>query len=295
VIFALVAGLIVTAVVMKVSDRRAKEQMALDFFAAIQRADAATALSFASDPINDASLLTDAVLKKSAEIAPITNVQVKRSTDDTVTLTMDLLEKRQQIQYDVVKRDGQWKMVQAVKTFQVLESDYQGVAPIINGAKPMNPKALTVFPGVYEMTTGSPYLVWMQPQQYFLLGIPSNDPIFGLQMTDEGKDAARTLLMNKLDACVSSKDLEPSGCPFGTKLNAGYALVAGTVRWSLDEPAEWRAGADGPYLTGYLTLELRLRFDYRHDGKKGTYDKSSTIDLQPKADLRTKDITIAWK
>jgi len=289
-VLALVAGFVGTVLL-----RDTKGDMALAYFKAIQEGDAAKAMSYAADPINDTSLLTDAVLKKSAELAPITDVRVKRTSSDTVTLTMDVGGAEEQVQYDVVQREGQWKMVQAVKTFRLSTGDLQGVTPILNGAKPSNPESITIFPGTYQMGTGSPYLRWAQPEQVFLHGIPSHDPIFGLEMTDDAKKAAGTALQELLTKCVASTDLAPADCPFKMTPPSGVTVDKGSVKWAIVGTPTWEPGAAGPLLKATLSYSLRLQFDYKSNGQSGHYDKTNDMTVTAIADMSKDPITFTYE
>ncbi|MGD7708006.1 hypothetical protein [Microlunatus sp. Y2014] len=274
--------------------RDTKGDMVLNYFEALQAANAQEALTYSAEPITDTTLLTDEVLKRSNELGGISQVSIHEESQTWVTVNLKVGNEQQRIQYKVSEGDDGWKLVDAARTYVIPEADLSGVDITVNGAKPSNPASLTLFPGIYEFGTGTPNLAWSEPVQDIMVGIPSLEPTMSVSITDEGKQAAYEGLGKLMAECSKTKELQPENCPFKAQEVPG--LVPDSVQWAVDTNPEsdWRAIVDGPQMSGTYEYTVRLRFQYQTGGQTRQYDQTSRLSTNVIADLTTDPISYAY-
>lgn len=272
--------------------RDTKGDVVIAYLNAIREGKAAAALAHGATPAADSSLLTDEVLRRSAELAPITDVTVAATTSNSVMLSMRVGGQPRQVTYPVVQVDGVWKVVEAARTFKLAADP--GLIPIVNGAAPAHPTLLTLFPGTYEFTTGTPHLQWAIGRQQLLLGNDPQTPDLELEVPDGSVEAARKVVVDDLTTCVGRTEMAPSGCPFKMTPPAGITVTPKSIRWSLSGTPEWVPAPVGATLVGRVSYSLRLQFDYTANGQRGTYDKTTAMQVDVTADLSKDPITIVY-
>jgi hypothetical protein len=271
------------------------------YLEALSRGDAKTALSYGASAPESTDLLTDEVLKKQLDKAAITDIEIlgednppgADQKNTAVRVAAKLGGKRTESKLAMVHVDGGWKLSSAAVNVGTLAGNVD-VSPdrtLLIFGKPIDKSGhFYVFPGYFELTTSTPYLVVNQP------GPTTFDQLNGgmflelkWSMPDSAKpaieDAVRAYLTkcytpgNKPDYCndvVGGRDWEDydvdtisltgpinlSGLKITYDGVLRYAMVMGDLN---DIPITVRRKADGqtvPLLAGvWFTQQVDLTED----------------------------------
>ncbi|MGD7708005.1 hypothetical protein [Microlunatus sp. Y2014] len=290
--FVVLAILAMVGVIVFVINNK-PDEMAEKYFAALAAGNATEALSYSSNDPIDKSLLTDEVLKKSNELGAITDVVVQSSTSRSVTVSMKIGGTVDEVTYGVTKVDGEWKMTDAAFQVRMMTVGTENAPLLVNGVKPGATGQMYLFPGTYEFGTGTKNLAWTEPKKVFTGGMVMT-PMAGMrvEMTDEGKEAARTAIREWLKGCAAKKELEPAGCPFRLKTSSFNGTPdTNTIKWTIvgDPAARWQPQllTDPREVRGLLPYTVRLQFNYTRGAEKQSYDQRVTLSTTVKADMTT--------
>lgn len=229
------------------------------YFQALQDGDAARALSWGTVPDGSHALLTSTVLKTQQRIAPIVDVRigsVDRSGDRAVVhvrygLSFPAGTVAVNAAVDVVERDGDWRLRASAVATQMILASAQNRATVAGGAVPQTDTLL--FPGALPITFDSPYLE-LDPAQD-TVGFASEPQIdVAVELSEQGRAAARTAVGTALKACVSENaDL---ACPLPDD-----RYVPGSLRGTVEASATDRLSITlGPGPDGELTIDGTVPF-----------------------------------
>lgn len=213
------------------------------YFAALQAGDAKKALSYGKEGPASTVLLTDEVLRKQRELAPIKDVKIVSETDGfmgSVHLTVTIGEVSYDENLNLEKVGDEWKLQTAavqLKPYSSYDSDKKNVTIL---GKPLPASGVVyVFPGALDLGSANKNLV---PQQE-KISVGDNKgqaPVDGLSrysvgstfsiafgLSDSAKTSAREQIATKYSACAASKDRYPSGCP-----QSDFSGENGTYTWT---------------------------------------------------------------
>jgi hypothetical protein len=209
------------------------------YLLALASGQAAAALQVSEDQPSERSLLTDAVLKKSLSRAPITDIRVPLVTDQnafSVGATYRLGGNTVTESFSVIKVGDSWKLT---RTFTELDlSDVRlGEAPIRVNGTPVTKGRVNVFPGAYEVASGSPYVSYGSDNQIVLNSPSAYAPTTSLKptLTERGRKAFLRTAQAGLEKCLEERTLSPKGCPFAVEELPGQQIEESSVRWALAE------------------------------------------------------------
>lgn len=272
------------------------DSMVKEYFEALAAGDADKALSYAANEPTDTTLLTDEVLKASNALGAITDVSITSRSEKTVRVSYRIGGQLDSVNYEVVKTDDGWKMREVAFPLGVTGT-VKNVPLEINGARVKDAEDALVFPGTYELSTGSDYLAWSEPKQTVRGGTLQMPLTTTAELTDAGEKAARDAIRDLWDTCMDKKDLKPKGCPFQlAQLNG--TVDKSSIRWSADpHPAKsWviMPLRDATQLEGRTIYGLRLVFDYTNGGNSYHYDRTVTLSLNIYMDLTKEPLVVHW-
>jgi hypothetical protein len=158
-----------------------------------------------------------------------------------------------------------WKLESVVTT--VDRPSYWGTLGVtINGTK-APATGLTLFPGTYELGTGTSMLTFDQtsftvkePDDY-VSGLSTSEPT----LTDAGKKAMIAKAQAWLNECLAVQDVNPKNCGMNTPLPDGAALAPGSLKRTVDgakapfSDATPRVSFDDPTkitMTSYVSVKV---------------------------------------
>lgn len=188
-------------------------KVATSFFAAVASGDASTVASLLADPPSDPSLITDTVLQKSNELAPIENVAAVKADATHALVSFTLGGRPVQLTVEQKYVDKQWLVAGALSKLNLAS---WAIPLKVDGTVPAS-KVPSVLPGTYELTTGNPY-VELDPATRVLTvatadGITSTGAAT-LVLQQSGVDLMMTAARDSLTACLARVELRPDGCPY---------------------------------------------------------------------------------
>lgn len=286
-----------------------------EFLRALSDGDAETALSLVGDEqVNP--LLTDEVLQRSNELAPLSNISVEdadpEGSEATVTATFDLGEERIRRDFSLWKFSDAWEINDAL--FAIPLSELEGFEPLVNGVR-VDGEVASAFPGAYEIEFGLDAFELDQLRDASALPddgvfvVASQDDaesLYSLRpaLTDEAADAFRSLVRASLEQCLASRSLAtPCGLDVSAPLDDGAIPVEGSAQRALtdegdralDELAPETAYGEGARVTTYDYIPVSTHIEADRDGERisGTLYSSGEM-RQPYVDFSDEDPTLTW-
>lgn len=213
------------------------------YFAALAAGDAKKALSYGKEAPASTELLTDEILRKQRDLAPIKDLKIVSETagyTGTVHLTVSIGDVAYDEQLNLEKVGESWKLKTAavqVKPYLSTDSDKQYLTIL---GKPLPASGVAyVFPGALDLGSTNKNLAAQKPKyssrddqgQATVKGLSAYSVgsmvsvAFGL--SDAAKTSARQQIAAKYSACAASKDRWPSGCP-----QSDFSGENGTYTWT---------------------------------------------------------------
>lgn len=209
------------------------------YLAALARGDADAALALVKNKPDDTRFLTDEVLARQLENAPITDVQVQDAGNGAVdvTATFGFETSTERLTLTPPTDDAGWKLDDGAVVVGVIDSP-PSAASLLDGAQlfgkpvPERGKAY-VFPGWIEIGTSNPYLKFTEmfglaPLLNGLTGTGDVNLNAQFAPTEAGRKAALDAVNGRLADCAKERTLQPPNCPQSLTVPG---FVDGTVNW----------------------------------------------------------------
>lgn len=299
----LVMALVAVIVVVVFIVNNKPDDAVKKYFAALAAGNATEALSYAETEPIDKTLLTDEVLRKSNELGAISDVKITRSSKTLVEVSMRVGTTTKTATYRVNSTSKGWKLVDVAWKVPIVTTSSSTAPLIINGVKAENVSSAYVFPGSYELTTGSKNLAWKESKQVFVGGMLSVPASVSLVITEDGKSAAKSAISKLFSECTAGKSFTPKradggNCPFVLRTPKDGADVS-TIRWSIDtDPANtWvpSFSTDPTKVSGPLVYSIKLQYNYTANGQTYTASGTSVLTQTFIADLTTDPVKVTWR
>ncbi len=250
-VIALIAGLIFA---FSGGDSGSPEATVKTYLNALASGDAKKALSVSVTPPSD-KLLTDEILKKQRESAPITDVVVRKPDSSvgyaTVSATYKHGDKNVDEDIRVRKSGSNWKVQNGALSIQ-FSSVSKAPGLSVFGVDVSNDTKIYVFPGPLSWGSSNPNISVADSKKEFPLG-PEDSfyPTLESSLSDKGKQVVNTAIDTYLTNCATSTQAKASTDRPGCGQNTYSSVVPGSVRWT--KPTDLSA--------------LTTRFDYDDSNK----------------------------
>lgn len=300
----LAALLIVVGVVWTIQGNaeardRAIRDTATGYLKAVADADSAAALRLLAQPPASRDLLTDEVLRASAQAAPLTDIVVTglqpRSDSATVAVTYKLGGRDVATDLALVG-DGRtsWRLGSGLGELMITNT--AGLR--VNGAT-IDQTVHPVFPGTY---TATPTLEAIALDGEATVTVPSPTTVSATlqvspRLSDAGLAQSREAARAALDTCVASTLSAPPGCPWQID-EAGVQVTPNSVRYALknDPWAEFTPTLDLKTLTAKgvahytLTATANVTTPDRSGDLTATLDRDTPVTI----DLTAQPLKVTW-
>ena len=210
-----------------------------DYLTAIADGDAKTALGYLSSPPNDSTLLTDEALAASAELAPITEIDVPEtkgesgSADVTATYLLNGEPITTTFSTSDYDDDGKWEI--SGGTGSIYTEPFDGLGLTINGVE-VDAESVEVFPGTYELATSLKNFTLSGPTTVTITEPYESADTSQIKpaLTEEALQQFRGLVRAAVDACIASTTLAAGcGIDLPATISDGTQLADGTITRSL--------------------------------------------------------------
>lgn len=274
----------------------------LGYLRAVASGNADAALRYSARPVAREATLTNAVLADSRRRAAISRIAVTPVTDPAATqVRANYVMGRTPVTtvYDVTQVNGTWKLTRVVNSLSLGLVRNSRVPMKVNGAT-VTSNSISVLPGSYAFTTGTPYLSYGS-RNVLLVRSPSElvTGIFELrrELTPAGTRKVREEAQKSWRRCLAADVARPSNCPFSWT-DTRYRYINGAVNWT-------RLGADpfrranvvlddrrGPGLS--MDFRVRISGDCRFDGQRGTCQGTVTGTGVATIDLARRPLKLDW-
>lgn len=229
------------------------------YFAAVQRGDAAGALSYGDLPAGPHSLLTDTALgaqRRAAEIRHVAIVSVTRPRADralvSVRYELDFASGPRQVNDRVPlrRRDSSWRLVRTAIPATIELSGAQDRASVAGAPVPTG--RTLMFPGAVPIHLDTPYLQVRSGAVRFTT--TGRTVSVGIGVSAAGKTAVARELKTKLKRCLGSGGA--GACPLPST-----RYVPGSLQGRLiDKPVKRMALSVGTAAAGVIEIAGTVRF-----------------------------------
>lgn len=213
------------------------------YLEALAAGDATTALGYAANDPEDATLLTDDVLAAGNAVAPISDIEVDPSAvarHADVTARYRLGVQEVESTYSVSQTGAGWRLDDVAG--EVTVTQLRGLQISVNGIGIKTSDSITLFPGSYRLASADGR--YQLSRGDFVLRSAIDRPSLDTQatLTDSGRSAIRSATQKRLSACIKENKALPSDdCGFGVDLvvrGTGKKIKAKTVRWRITSGAD---------------------------------------------------------
>ncbi|QIM16517.1 hypothetical protein G7067_08990 [Leucobacter insecticola] len=215
------------------------------YFDALAAGDVERALEHTGVDLTD-PLLSQAVLDRSLELAPITNVAVKISDsgegasggNKMVEATFMLGDVTASKEFEVSGFDEEvWHIADATTLLISVDSRIAKLGGVsVNGVKVSDLEFVHLLPGAYEIALDTPYYELVGETEFIIANSEDAQILEDIEMelTQTAIDSFRSLVSVSLTECLASKEASsPCGIDIPTTLDSGETVVAGTVTRTL--------------------------------------------------------------
>ncbi|PRI11765.1 hypothetical protein B4915_04815 [Leucobacter massiliensis] len=282
-----------------------------EYLQALADGDATTARKLAGGSTSD-RLLSDEVLARSNELAPITNISVDEEPssesdyDAVVSATFDLGDTSVARDFRVYNSySSGWQLSDAVLSTSL--SAFDGLDLQINGVEAGGDR-VTFFPGAYEFELGAEAFELDSDDKVFVIA-DQNDitSLYDVQptLTEEATQTFRELVRASLEECLASTALTtPCGLDVSSELSDGSIPVADTAKRTLTPEGDAalkslkpRTDYDNPTLvtsSDYIRISTSIEAD--KDGQRVSGELMFGGDLlKPYVDFSEDKPTVTWQ
>ena len=270
------------------------------YLTALAAGDAATALSFAANPVQPGPFMTDKVLAESLKRAPITDIDVPAVEDQqatTVPTTYRLGKTAVSTSYDVEKVSGVWKLAAVSKTIDLGLVRSPSIPMLINGVQ-VNSDFVDLLPGSYAFTAASPNLTYGSRNVVVIKDPNDYANVLDLRpsLSDQGRKNVASLANRSYDACLRTKVARPPNCPFAWT-NSVYRYRSGSVTWrqlGADPFAKPNVQLVGRSARVRIPLRVRITGPCTFSGTSGTCTGNVTGTGVASIRLDREKLSVVW-
>jgi len=205
-----------------------------NYLQALASGDAATALSHMVTP-SDTTFLTNQVLAKSLELAPLTNISVTEGDPETtwVDATYSLGDQSVSMSFEVTISEDVYLLTNGTLKVDVSNIYRRDVGGSINGVSLEGAavSSIELFPGTYQIELGNPLLV-LSTDQFTVTG-PSDSAVWDADysLSEEAPAKIAAAARSRLRGCIAEKQTMTS-CNFGVK-NPPSNTKKSTINWKI--------------------------------------------------------------
>lgn len=280
------------------------EEAVQAYLDAIAAGDSQAALDQLYEEPADTTFLTDEMLQASAELAPITNIQlgsIPESEFEAIPFSFDLGGRTVMSELRTTEYDGSFYVSDGV-TPVTKDQFIRGtsVPLLVNGVE-LTGEA-NFFVGTYSVSTGLANIDFPADQNTFSVeefgyGIYGVD--LDVDLTDAGLEAFQTAAKTALDNCVAQKKLDPEGCPLAIQESSGQSVDESTIKWTVQgDPIaslDPQVDVQDPSIVedGFWDVKIDFTASGTIDGQSATFEGfRDTWYLEASADMTADSVVV---
>ena len=276
------------------------------YLTAVSKGDAKTALGYL-EGVPDKTLLTDAVLKESNRLAPISRISVAKGGEGKSTATVIASYRigdktLSSVTYEAYRIKDTWKIANGVNPVSL--DALRGLDATFNGVPTADIKNAYVFPGAYEIALDSKYFSIDGDTTLTIASPEDAAALYDVKtaLNDAGVAAFRSLVRTAVEGCVAMKTLAtPCGMDITAIDLSGASPVEGTVTRTLTadgsaalgnlEPES--SGSSPTVVSSYDSISVDMTLQ-GSDGQTYTVTFGGYLDT-PTVDFGAATPTVSWE
>lgn len=281
-----------------------------EYLTAIADGDAETARAFV-DGTSEDTLLTDEVLAKSLELAPITNIEVDvdatsdSDSESVVSASFDIGSETVTRDFRVWNYSDDWQIFDGLVNISL--SSFDGLDATVNGAVPGDDYS-RAFIGTYQVELGVEEFALSGDTDTFTLATDEDSTAFyEVQpvLTEEATATFRDLVRASLTECVALTSLAtPCGLDVTGPLSDGAVPVDGTIQRTLTAEGDAaltkmkpEVSYDSPtVVSSYDYIQISTTLEADLDGQRVSGDLLFGGDLlKPYVDFAKDKLEVTWE
>lgn len=280
-----------------------------EYLTALADGDAERARELVGGMSSDA-LLSDEVLEKSIELAPITNIEVDEETtgDDTesvVSATFDIGDETVTRDFRVWNYSDEYEIFDGLVNVSL--SSFAGLDATVNGVEPSEDYA-QAFIGTYQIELGvEEFALSGDTDTFTIVTDDDSSVLYEVQpvLTEEATQTFRDLVRASLTECVALTSLAtPCGLDVTGPLSDGAMPIDGTIQRTLTAEGEAALSAlvpepsyDHPtVVSSYDYIQINTTLEAEKDGQRMSGDLLFGGNLlQPYVDFAQESPKVTWE
>ncbi|WP_297739222.1 hypothetical protein [uncultured Tessaracoccus sp.] len=256
------------------------------------------------DEASTMALLSPKAHQAMRQKAPIEDIKIlttdRRASEVEVSYT--LAGEPVQTTIPVVLDDrGSYELEHTTVTVVIELVQAESLPLLVNGVEVPKVQPIEVVPGVYDLSTGLPFIQYPSDNSFTIGSLQFADQTSlpaTPTLTSQGSDAFRSAIQRALERCTEVQAPNPDGCPQGVR--PAKPIKPGTLKWTLvGNPL---AGTQPSLSTddlsiGVVTLNMtfNLTFEYADGSNPGTQELKVTA--RASANMLGKspeDVVVTW-
>lgn|GEM_PF-5121113 len=274
-----------------------------EYLEALKAGDAAAALAMSRPKVRDMSCLTNEFLQATIAKNPISQIgNVKTlgegsNTQQLVSASYQIGAEKITNWFNVDLIDGVWLLSEVTSSI-----DLSSVSPELTGLKlngfAVSTDIITLFPGIYELTIENQWIEVAEDR--LIVEAPRAGQSFfsaALLLTKTGSSEVSKAITTKLDTCLKTQELAPTGCGFGIRITSDKPIKKSTIRWKITA-GENEVAKIKPALALGSVMQTRnyvnIEFAFRGiDESEWLWEGQSTVRVVM-ADLSQEEIAVVF-
>lgn len=260
------------------------DEVVQEFMQDLADGNSAAAIALMQTPPTDPTFMTDAVLAKSAELAPITNITATRAdvSSDWVAVSYNLGDQPASTSFQTVQSGDGYVIANATLKVDVTDIYKFAHTATLNGV-PLDGtmvSSVELFPGVYQVDLGSDYLALSTDQ--FTVSGPTSDSSWTADyvLADGAQAKIAAAVHAKLKACLAAKSLT-TDCGFYATAPKGVTINKSTIKWAISSGKNDFSGAKFelgyPPTTVSASIKVSVKMTCKSTGGRSYYNNPIPI------------------
>lgn len=236
------------------------------------------------------ALLTNRAHARARELLPITNVEVLADGASTTEVPVRYLLGGQPYETTMLLTltdAGEYQLARTTVTAEFSVPGGQRLPLRVNGVRVDSDQPYEVLPGMYEVSTGLPFIDYADSGDLEVPGLGREIP-YSVNVTPEltsaGEEALISAARASLERCIAQRSMAPDGCPNRAGTRA-QGVIDSSARWRLtnnpwQEASPTLTAEDQSIALVRVPLSTQLSFEYANGSRSEGHPVSSRVEAR---------------
>lgn len=281
------------------------QEIVRDYFTALSTGQVERALAMGPRGGSGAQdLLNPNVVNHAREMLPISELEIlsddQRATEIPVRYRLGA-ENYETTVYLTLLDTGEYQLARTTATVEFSVPGGQNLPLVVNGLEVDPSQPYEVVPGLYELSTGLPFVDYSEASNLEVPGLAREAP-YNVNVTPELTEAGETALIDaarrSLNECIAQHTMAPQGCP--NRAGSQARVIDSSARWSLNnnpwtQTAPTLTAEDQSIALLRVPITTTLNFEYADGGSSTGRPVTTRVEARaPMAGADPEAITVTW-